>query len=678
MDKIQLSNSHFPAQVDQLVLETTVGGVLREQCSKTPAAIALVEAGSVGTIARRWTYGELFADAERLAHALLARFQPGERICVWAPNTPEWVVLEYAAALAGLTLVTANPAYQERELRYVLEQSGAVGLFLVREHRGNPMADIASQAIAANVAVREVVELDDAAALFAGAGMGSALPTVAPDDPVQIQYTSGTTGFPKGVVLNHRGLTNNARFYSMRVGVEKGSKALNFMPLFHTAGCGMMTLGVAQFGCQMILARMFDPSPLLDIIEAERIAYMIGVPTMLIGLLDAQAAKPRDVSSVQMIVSGGAMVPPDLVRRVRNVFGCGFQTVYAQTEASPVLTQTSCGDSIEDLCETAGRPLPQTAISIRDPHTNALSPIGAVGEICAQSYGIMIGYNDDPEASAKAIDKEGWLHTGDLGTMDSRGYVRVTGRVKDMIIRGGENLFPVEIENVLLEHSDIAEVAVVGIPDDRWGETVACFMRPTAGAALNRLDLIEHCRDRISPQKTPTHWIEVKNWPFGQDSEIRPPRSLCEPGICRDPLRTQMRNSRFAPMSASGFNMEGKVGGETRAIGPHQGLSSKKRRSHSCRGASQFHPAVHHLQLRRSSIGRGSRIACFVRTSSRLESGRVRTPPSGRCTVPACNLRHRPVAACANRRRWSSIPSVARKACNRCNRVGVCRVGADR
>lgn len=521
MYNIELSSSCFPAQIDQPVLETTVGGILREQSRRSSDSIALVEAGVDGAIGRRWSYGELLADAERVVQALLSRFEPGERICVWGPNTPEWVILEYGAALAGLTLVTANPAYQERELRYVLEQSRAVGLFLVREHRGNPMAEIGARVIGGIPAVRELTDLEDPAALFAGEAVPSELPRVTPDDPVQIQYTSGTTGFPKGVVLHHRGLTNNARLYSARVGLNEGETALNFMPLFHTAGCGMMALGAAQFGCPMILAKLFDPSALLDVVETERVTYMLGVPTMLIGLLEAQQARPRDISSIRIVVTGGAMVPPDLVRRVRDVFGCEFQTVYAQTEASPVLTQTCSDDSMADLCETAGQPLPQTAISIRDPRTHVVMPIGAVGEICAQSYGVMIGYNDDPGATAGAIDREGWLHTGDLGTMDSRGYVRVTGRVKEMIIRGGENLFPVEIENVLLEHPAVAEVAVVGIPDDRWGETVACFLRPKAGAALDRAGLVDHCRERISPQKTPAHWVEIANWPLTGSGKIQ-------------------------------------------------------------------------------------------------------------------------------------------------------------
>jgi fatty-acyl-CoA synthase len=521
MYDVALRDSYFSAQQDFKVLETTVGGALRDQARNTPEAEALVEIGAAGATGRRWSYGELFSEAERLACALLTRFEPGGRICIWAPNTPEWVIVEYAAALAGLTLVTANPAYQARELRYVLEQSRAVALFHAREHRGNPMSAIAGEVSRAIGAVRELVDLEDHRALFAREGLRVDLPEVRPDDPVQIQYTSGTTGFPKGVVLHHRGLTNNARLFAARAHLEKGSTALNFMPLFHTAGSGMMALGACQSGCRMILEKLFDPPRLLDILEAERVAFTVGVPTMLIGLLEAQAARPRDVSSLKMIVSGGSMVSPELVRRVRDTFGCGFQTVFAQTESSPVLTQTCTSDSIEDLCETVGQALPQTEVSIRDPQTHAVMAVGAMGEICARSYGVMIGYNDDAAATSQAIDSDGWLHTGDLGTMDSRGYVKVTGRVKDMIIRGGENLFPVEIENVLLEHPDIKEVAVVGIPDKRWGETVACFVRLKQGAPLDPPALVAHCRERISAPKTPARWIEVGDWPLTGSGKIQ-------------------------------------------------------------------------------------------------------------------------------------------------------------
>jgi fatty-acyl-CoA synthase len=522
MIEVHLTDSHFAAATHDPVLDTTVGGVLVERATTAPNMEALVEADVAGRLRRRWTYAELLADAGRLATALLSRYRPGDRICVWAPNLPEWVILEYAAGLAGLTVVTANPAYQPRELRYVLEQSGAVGLFHVAEHRGNPMARIAAEVTADLAAVRELVNLEDPAALFAGDHASAPPPSVGPLDPAQIQYTSGTTGFPKGVVLHHRGITNNARFSNAVMGLGSGDTLINVMPLFHTAGCGLLTLGAVQFGARMILVRAFDPDAVLDIIASERVSFLLGVPTMLVALLEAQAARPRDVSSVRIAASGGAMVPPELVRRVREVFGCDFHIVYGQTEASCLLTIASCRDGApDDEIETVGQPIAQTDLSIRDPRTGAVLPVGAVGEICGRSYGRMLEYNDNPAATAAALDADGWLRTGDLGTMDARGRVRVTGRVKEMIIRGGENLFPAEIENILLEHPGVAEAAIVGVPDDRWGEIVVAFLRRAPSAALSKAALVAHCRAHLAPFKTPAHWVEVHDWPLTGSGKIQ-------------------------------------------------------------------------------------------------------------------------------------------------------------
>jgi fatty-acyl-CoA synthase len=520
MYDVTLASSYFPEQRDLPVLETTVGGVLREQAAETPDAAALVEAGPTGEIGRCWTYSELLEQSERLARLLLSRFEPGERICIWAPNAPEWIIVAYAAALAGLTLVTANPAYQERELRYVLEQSKAAGLFHVREHRGNPMARIVAEAAAGNARLRAIVDIEDHQALFGGVEWGGLLPEVSPGDPAQIQYTSGTTGFPKGAIISHRGITNNARLYYCVSGVAEGDTVLNFMPLFHTASCGLATLGSVQFGCRMVLARQFDAPAMLDIIEAEHVGILLGVPTMYVGLLEAQLARPRDTRSVRCAGVGGSMVPAELTRRVRELCGWDLLQVYGQTENSPLLTQTRPDDPAESRA-SVGQPMPRTEMSIRDPQTNAVVAIGAVGEICTRGYAVMIGYNDNPEATAAAIDANGWLHTGDLGTMDKHGFVSITGRVKDMIIRGGENLFPAEIEGVILEHSSVAEAAVVGVPDDRWGEIAVAFVRLAAGADLDVPALHGHCRDRIAPHKTPARWIEISEWPLTGPGKIQ-------------------------------------------------------------------------------------------------------------------------------------------------------------
>ena len=523
MYDVELTEACFPAQDDGGVREVTVGGLLREIAAKRPAAEALVEVRQSGEIGRRWSYAALLADSERLAGALASRFRPGERVCVWSPNSPEWVLMEYACALAGLVLVTANPAYQERELRYVLEQSGAVALFLVEAYRGNPMAGIGAGAAKGLALIREVVDMNDGPALHAATGAGDAngLPAVAPGDAAQIQYTSGTTGFPKGAVLSHRGLVNNARYYAGRCGVTARSTWLNIMPMFHTSGCGMITLGSLQAGSRMVLASLFDPPVINRLIESQKATIVLGVPTMILALLDAHDAAPCDVSTVALVSSGGAMVAPELVRRAQRTYGCAFSTLYGQTEHSPVIAQHHGDDSIDDICNTVGQPIPQTDVSIRRVADNRTAANGEVGEICARGPCIMLGYHANESATAEAIDGEGWLHTGDLGTMDARGYVRVTGRVKDMIIRGGENYFPAEIENVLLEHASVAEVSVVGLPDETWGEVIAAFIRSGDGRELDRDALHDHCRARLAPQKTPAIWCRVDGFPMTGSGKIQ-------------------------------------------------------------------------------------------------------------------------------------------------------------
>ncbi|MBV9330296.1 MAG: AMP-binding protein [Alphaproteobacteria bacterium] len=521
MYRVRLDQSLFPPQDDDRVLPTTLSSILIEAAADARAEEALVEAGPDGTTGRRWTFASLAAETERLADALARRFSPDERIAIWAPNIPEWVLTEFAAAHAGLTLVTVNPAYQAKELAFVLSQSRAAGLLLVRDFRGNPMGEIARKVVAELPAIRHVIDLEDHEALFATEGEARALGAAMPEDPVQVQYTSGTTGFPKGAVLSHRGLTNNARLTLSRLGVKQGDCYLNPMPMFHTAGCSLAVLGALQKRARLVLARQFDAAGMNLLIEKERVDAIMGVPTMLIGMCEAQAHRPRDVSSLRVAMSGGAMVPPELVRRFTEQFGARLSIIYGQTETSPVVTQTRLDDSFADQTGTIGQPLPATGLSIRSLVDNKVLPVGSVGEICTSGYCNMIAYNDDPAATAKTIDAEGWLHTGDLGIMDARGFLKVTGRVKDMIIRGGENLFPAEIENVLLEHPAVAEAAVVGVPDDKWGEIAICFVRCAEGTRPSRAELIAHCRRDLAAPKTPAEWIEVSGFPMTASGKIQ-------------------------------------------------------------------------------------------------------------------------------------------------------------
>lgn len=521
MYEITLDQAFFPAQTDEVIKEISIGELLREVSSVHTDNTALVEVTVEGQLARHWTYTELLKESESLSYALASRFKQGERIAIWAPNIPEWVIMEYACALAGLVLVTVNPAFQAKELRYVLEQSKAVALFLVDSYRGNPMAEIAQEVTKSLSNIREIIDLNNKIELYSVQETVIKLPIVKASDAAQIQYTSGTTGFPKGAVLSHQGLVNNARFYAKRCGVTQDSIWINIMPMFHTSGCGMVTLGCLQAGCKMILVSLFEPETINSLIESEKATIILGVPTMIRALLEAYDATPKHSNSLQLVSCGGSTVPPEMVRRVQEAFGSDFSTLYGQTEHCPVITQHHINDSIEDICNTIGQPLSQTDVSIRRVVDNTVAALGEVGEICARSISTMICYNDNEVATAETIDSEGWLHTGDLGKMDSRGYVTITGRVKEMIIRGGENHFPAEIENLLLEHPSVAEVAVVGLPDEKWGEVIAAFIRTEGDTELDVDTLHKFCREHISPQKTPSIWQKVDSFPLTGSGKIR-------------------------------------------------------------------------------------------------------------------------------------------------------------
>ncbi len=515
-----LTESYWPADHSERVLESTVGGVLREAAESAPDRVALVAGVPNPRDRRRWTYSELLGEAESAARALLERFEPGEHLAVWAPNLSEWVILEFAAGLAGLTLVTVNPAYKPHELAYVLEQSGAVGIFLVPEFR-SPMASYLEEVRPKLPGLREAVLFTEWDVFRQSGSSIGRLPEVHTDDIAQIQYTSGTTGFPKGARLHHRGLTNNARFFAQRIGMDPGDVFVNPMPLFHTAGCGLGVLGCVQARATNVAVLAFEPGLVLELIESERSTTFSGVPTMLIAMLEHPDFEHRDLSSIRVAVSGGSPVPVDLVRRVEQRLGARFSTVFGTTECSPVLTQVHPDDEPEDRAETLGRPLPQTEVRVSHPVEGEVVAVGTVGELCTRGYLVMSGYHDMPEATAQAIDSEGWYHTGDLASMDERGFLRIEGRVKDMIIRGGENIYPREIEDVIFAHPSVADVAVVGIPDDRWGEVVADFVRPAEGAVLDEVVLRAHCRDRLAPYKTPQHWVELSEFPLTASGKVQ-------------------------------------------------------------------------------------------------------------------------------------------------------------
>jgi len=524
--------AYRPADTTTPLLEQTVGDVLRAAAAAAPDRVAVLEVGPDGR--RAVTYAELLAGGEQVARALLARFRPGEHVAVWAGNGLEWILLEYGAGLAGLVLVTVNPAYQAAELEYVLRTSHSVGLFHMAQFRGNPMTATVESVRPSLADLREVVSFADWAE-FVACDTDLPLPAVTPGDDVQIQYTSGTTGFPKGVLLHHRGLVNNAHLSMARMAVAAGDVVVWPMPLFHTAGCGLGVLGAASVGATLVLLAQFDPGLQLALIESERATHSGGVPTMLIALLNHPEFAVRDLSSLRVVASGGAPVPAELAREWERRLGVPFSIMFGTTECSPIISFTRLDDPPEIRTGTLGTALPHTEVKIADVVDGQPVPVGTVGELCARGYLVMHGYFADPAATAAVLDADGWYHTGDLASMDADGCLRVEGRLKDMIIRGGENIYPREIEDVLFRHPAVAEVAVVGRPDPAWGETVAAFVRRAAD--VTEADLHAHCRAHLAAYKTPTTWVFVDAFPLTASGKVRKNvlRDSLPPGESHDP-----------------------------------------------------------------------------------------------------------------------------------------------
>src|SRR5215469_11941881 len=522
--------AYWPADTSEPVLELTTGDLLREAAADAGTQTAIAEAAPPGApslagadrTGRRWTYQELLAQAGQCAHWLLTRFSPGERITIWAPNIPEWIILQYGAALSGLIVVTANPALRAAELGYVLRQSGSAGLFHTGAFRGSDMTAIAREAATGLPGLRATVCFTDWQATVCAHRAGGSLPAVRPGDAAQIQYTSGTTGFPKGALLHHRGVVTNARFMIGRTQLPHRGTMVSAMPLFHTAGCAMGVLGCAHQRACYVLCQLFDPSLVLTAAQDHRADLLPGVPTMLIAMLAHPGFDRFDLSRLSGVLSGGSPVPPELAHRVEQRFGVQFTTVYGQTELSPVVTQTSPDDSPEDKATTTGRPLPQVEVAVRDPVTRDIVPTGQPGEICARGYQAMLGYFDMPERTAETLDPDGWVRTGDLGILDDRGYLQVTGRIKDMIIRGGENIYATEIEQVLFGHPGVRDVAVLGLPDPTWGEIVAAVVVPAEPGQLPAVtELPDLCRSHLPPHKTPARWFGVTELPLTGSGKIQ-------------------------------------------------------------------------------------------------------------------------------------------------------------
>ncbi|MCC0056665.1 MAG: AMP-binding protein [Rhodobiaceae bacterium] len=519
---VTFTQSHFPADTSQDLLEITLGELMRKNAREVPDRLALVEGISGAANRRRWTYRELVDEAETLAHALLRQFRPGERIGMLAPDTPEWLIFQHAVNFAGLILVPINPAYTAREVEFVLKNSESSGLIYADSSRGKDLKAI-FDAVRPNLPLlRETVRVADYEALLKSADPSVELPNPALTDIVQIQYTSGTTGFPKGACLHHRGVINTSRNIALRAGFPDGGVWLNAMPMFHIAGDIVAEIGAYVMRGTFVLMQEFNPGLMLELFEEERVETTLIVPTMILALLEHPDCARRDCSSLLTILSGAANVPAALVNRAQEAFGCGFSIMYGLTESNGPFLETSPADTVKDQTETVGKPAPHSEVKIVDPVTLETQPVNTVGEIWVRGFMPMKGYYGQPEATAAVLMPDGWLRTGDLGTMDERGYFKITGRLKEMIIRGGMNLYPQEIENVLFDHPAVGQIAVVGVPSEQWGEVVAAVVLATNQSALPSVDeLYAHCRANLSPQKTPEKWFFVNEYPLTATGKIQ-------------------------------------------------------------------------------------------------------------------------------------------------------------
>jgi len=529
-----MSGEHERPWVDGL----TIGQVLTETTRRHPDREAMV----FPQLGRRWTWRQLAADVDATARGLLALgIKPGEHVALWATNVPQWVLLQFGAARMGAVLVNINPAYRPFELEYVLNQSDSVALFLVDEFKSSNYFDMLREVCPEVTAARDgrmqspkFAKLRRIIALKGSPPVGLLnwdklieqggrvaprdLETVAqslsPGDAINIQYTSGTTGFPKAATLSHRNLLLNALYVGQCQRFTAEDRLCIPVPFYHCFGCVLGTLACLVHGAAMIIpAEYFQPKPTLDAVEHERATAVYGVPTMYIAQLQDPSLPGRKFSLRTGIMSG-APCPIEVMKQVIEKLGPQQVTIaYGQTEASPVITQTRAEDPLELRVETVGRPLPGVEVKIWDPATGRDLPDNEQGELCTRGHVVMLGYYKNEEATKTAIDADGWLHTGDLAVRLPNGYYKITGRLKDMVIRGGENIYPREIEEFLFTHPSIEQAAVVGLPDPKYGEELCAWIKLKAGATATEDQIREFCRAKLAHYKVPRYVKFVESFP---------------------------------------------------------------------------------------------------------------------------------------------------------------------
>ncbi|MFF6994401.1 AMP-binding protein [Streptomyces sp. NPDC008313] len=511
------------------LLGDTIGANLDRAVAAHPDRDALVDVPS----GRRWTYAEFAAAVDEVARGLLAKgVARGDRVGIWAVNCPEWVLVQYATARIGSIMVNINPAYRAHEVEYVLRQAGVSLLVASRRHKDSDYRALVDQVRGKCPGLRETVYIGDASwdALTAGAAsvtperLAEAAAELSCDDPVNIQYTSGTTGFPKGATLSHHNILNNGYWVGRTVGYTEQDRVCLPVPFYHCFGMVMGNLGATSHGaCVVIPAPSFDPAATLRAVQQERCTSLYGVPTMFIAELNLADFATYDLSSLRTGIMAGSPCPVEVMKRVVAEMHMEEVSIcYGMTETSPVSLQTRRDDDLEHRTGTVGRVLPHIEVKVVDPVTGVTLPRGTAGELRTRGYSVMLGYWEEPERTADAVDPGRWMHTGDLALMREDGYVEIVGRIKDMIIRGGENIYPREIEEFLYAHPKIADVQVVGVPHERYGEEVlACVITRDPADPLTLEELRAFCDGQLAHYKIPSRLRVMESFPMTVSGKVR-------------------------------------------------------------------------------------------------------------------------------------------------------------
>ncbi|HET9974166.1 MAG TPA: AMP-binding protein [Streptosporangiaceae bacterium] len=513
------------------LLGDTIGGNFDAAVRAFGDREALVDRAGGGSSARRWTYAELAADVDALALGLIELgIAKGDRVGIWAPNCAEWTLTQYATAKIGAILVNINPAYRTRELEFVLNQSGSTLLVAAQRLKTSDYAAMIAEVRPNCPELNTVVLLgsgewqallDTGRRLDRGTLDAIELDT---DDPINIQYTSGTTGFPKGATLSHHNILNNAFFVGELCNYTEADRICIPVPFYHCFGMVMGNLSATSHGaCMVIPAPAFDPVATLETVQDERCTSLYGVPTMFIAELSAPGFASYDLSSLRTGIMAGSPCPVEVMKQVIEQMGMTEVGIcYGMTETSPVSTQTRADDSLDRRVSTVGRVGPHLEVKVIDPETGRTVPRGTPGELCTRGYSVMTGYWNQPDKTAEAVDAAHWMHTGDLAVMDADGYLAITGRIKDMVIRGGENIYPREIEEFLYTHPDILDAQVIGVPDAKYGEELMAWVRLRAGAKeLTAGSLREFCTGKLAHYKIPRYVHIVDEFPMTITGKVR-------------------------------------------------------------------------------------------------------------------------------------------------------------